>query len=159
MTEPAAHTPLSNKALLDEVNSAGLWFRARKTKPLWAKRLDRDDVVTTLEGTERVSAGDYLCRGPAGEIWPQKGARLEKTYRATNELNAEGWRRFEPRPDAEGALAAQMSHPFTVQAAWGELTGKPGDYLVKDYSDHAVAYPADVWIVDRVIFEATYSRM
>lgn len=158
MSDPAAHTTLANKSLLDEVKSAGRWFRAKKAKPLWARKLDQDDFVQTLEGTERVSAGDYLCRGPAGEIWPQKATRLESKYTAADEVSADGWRRFDPHPEAEGVLAASMSHSFTVQATWGRLSGKPGDYLVKDFSDRDVAYPADVWIVDRVIFEATYVR-
>ena len=149
--------PLDNKTLLDEVNSAGRWFRAKKTKPIWAKKLDRDDVVQTLEGTERVAAGDYLCRGPAGELWPQKASRLESKYTATDEVGADGWRKFEPHPDANGVLAARIEHPFTVQASWGELRGKPGDYLVKEFSDRDVTYPADVWIVAQPIFRATYA--
>lgn len=158
MSDPAAHASLANKALLDEVNSAGLWFRAKKTKPLWARKLDRDDFVQTLEGTERVAAGDYLCRGPAGEVWPQKATRLESKYTATDETSADGWRRFDPHPEADGVLAASIDKAFGVQAIWGRLSGKPRDYLVKDFSDRDVAYPADVWIVDRVIFEATYER-
>lgn len=148
----------SNKLLLDEVHAANLWFRAKKTKPLWAKKLDRDDVVQTLEGTERVAAGDYLCRGPAGEVWPQKASRLESKYSATEETDAEGWRMFEPHSDIEGVLAAQIAHPFTVQASWGQLRGKPGDYLVKDFADRDTPYPADVWIVAQAIFDATYER-
>lgn len=45
---------------------------------------------------------------------------------------------------------------FSVIAQWGTLTGKPGDYLVKDFFDREVAYPEDIWIVDAQLFDATY---
>ena len=156
MKKPAASP---NQTILDEVNQAGGWFHAKKVRPIFARKLEADQQVDTLEGRETVRAGDYLCRGEAGDIWPQKAASLESKYTPTDTVDAEGWRKYEPRPDAKGAWAAQVDHAFAVQATWGQLSGKAGDYVVKNYDDGDVPYPADVWIVDQSLFAATYERV
>ena len=46
-----------------------------------------------------------------------------------------------------------------MQAKWGRLTGKAGDYVVKNFRDKDTAHPADVWIVDQALFLATYERV
>ncbi len=53
-------------------------------------------------------------------------------------------------------LAVSLGRPFEVQATWGKLQGKAGDYLVKDFEDRDTLYPSDVWIVDQKLFAATY---
>lgn len=145
-----------NGDLLREVNEAGSWLPARKTRPIWAKRLERAETVQTLEGPEQVPAGSYLCRGEAGDVWPQSEENLSAKYVATDEVDPEGWRKYMPRPDAEGVMAAQVDHPFEVEAEWGTLAGKAGDYLVKNRSDRDAPYPRDVWVVDQDLFRATY---
>ena len=151
--------PLSpNQGLLDEVNAAGSWRHVRKTKPIWVRRLERAEAIETMEGRVQAAAGDFLCRGAAGELWPQDARSLTDRYTATHEVDAAGWRKYEPQPDAEGALAAPVAHPFTVVATWGRLTGKVGDYLLKSYADSATLYPADVWVVDQGLFRATYEK-
>lgn len=153
---PSAH---ENQTLLDEINAAQAWFHARKTRAIWARRLDQDHVIDTLEGQVPARAGDYLCRGAAGELWPQKAKSLEERYVSTDVRDAQGWRQYQPRPDAEGVLAAQVKHAFTVVATFGRLSGKAGDYVVKKFSDRHVAYPEDVWIVDQSLFNATYEAV
>ncbi len=148
-----------NQALLDEVNGASSWFHAKKTRPIWARRAEEDQTLTTLEGEETVSAGDYLCRGEAGDVWPQKEKRLRSKYQATDTVDEEGWRLYTPNPDATGVMAAQVDHAFTVEATWGTLSGKPGDFALKNFEDRDVAYPEDVWIVDQKLFRATYARV
>lgn len=145
-----------NSSLLDEVQSAAGWFHARKTRPLWALEVLEPQRVETLEGEEEVPAGAYLCRGEAGDVWPQSAERLHEKYLPTDEVT-DGWRRYVPHPDNQGVLAARIDHHFTVQTNWGTLQGKPGDYLVKNHEDKDVAYPADVWIVDQKLFQATYA--
>ena len=56
-------------------------------------------------------------------------------------------------------MAAQIAHAFTVQAKWGELRGKAGDFLIKKYEDRDLVHPDDVWIVDQQLFAATYERV
>jgi len=159
MSHPANQPPAENRQLLDEVNRVGSWFHARKTRPIWARKVEREQTVATLEGTERVAAGDFLCRGEAGDVWPQSAEGLEARYVATAEVDADGWRRYEPRADAPGVCAAQVNHPFSVQSDRGRLAGKAGDYVVKDYRDKDVDYPQDVWIVDQELFRATYQAV
>jgi hypothetical protein len=155
--DAAADSP--NRKLLDEVNQAENWFHARKTRPIWARRLEVAQTVKTLEGEEQVAAGHYLCKGEAGDIWPQTEKDLLKRYTATDEVADDGWRKYEPHPDAQGVLAAQIDHPFEVQATWGKLTGKPGDFLVKNFEDRDMPYPADTWIVDQTLFRQTYETL
>ncbi len=82
---------------------------------------------------------------------------LNKRYTATDEVADDGWRKYQPHPDAQGVLTTQIDHPFEVQATWGKLAGKPKDFLVKNFSlDHEATYPADVWIVDQTLFQQTY---
>jgi len=159
MSHPSPTPPSPNAALLDAIEQASLWFRAKKTRPIFVKVLEKPARVVTLEGEEEVPAGMCLCRGEAGDVWPQKPERVAAKYAATDELTPDGFRKHVPAPDAEGVLAARIEHAFQVVAAWGTLVGKPGDYAVKDYAHRDVRYPADVWIVDAKLFDATYQRM
>ncbi len=147
MTDPKLINP--DGRLLSEVEQR--LAPARKTKPLWAKQADTAQDVVSLEGRERVAVGDYICRGIQGEFWPQRAGKLLERYTASDEVDAEGWRRFDPKPDSAPVQAAAVDHPFRVQVLWGELTGKPHDYVVRSTTD-----PTDIWIVDKVIFEASY---
>ena len=150
-------TQTPNQTLFDAANKSPHWFHARKTRPIWALELEADQQVQTLEGLETVQAGHYLCKGEAGDIWPQTKTQLDKRYSPTDEVLSDGWRKYEPRPDAQGVMALQIEHPFSVDATWGQLSGKPGDYLVKNFQDREVAYPEDVWIVDQNLFRETYT--
>lgn len=155
--KPKPDLPVSpNQAILDEINRSGAWFHAKKTRPIWVRKLDQDQTVDTLEGSLTARAGDYLCRGEAGEVWPQTAKNVEAKYTATEVMDAAGWRRYDPHPDAEGVMAAQVPHSFQVQATWGLLSGKAGDYIAKNFRDREAAYPDDVWIVDQTLFRATY---
>lgn len=155
--QSSAHRPaIGNAALLDEVNAGSAWFHARKTRPIWAQMVMERQIVRTLEGEAEVEVGNYLCRGEAGDIWPQTERDLLKRYTISDEIDHQGWRKYLPNPDAQGVMAVPISHPFSVQTSWGILTGKPGDYLLKNFSDRDTPYPADVWIVDRSLFHQTY---
>jgi hypothetical protein len=151
--------PSPNREFLDEINAAKSWFHAKKTRPIWARRLEQPERVKTLEGEEDVPAGNFLCRGEAGDIWPQTAERLEAKYLSTEEVTDDGWRRYLPHPDNTGVMAARVEHPFAITAKWGELKGKPGDYVVKNYDDRDAPFPEDVWIVDAALFQATYAAV
>ena len=152
-------SPSTNAKILDEVNAAKSWFHAKKIRPIWAKQIDKDQSVKTNEGIETAKAGDFLCRGEAGDIWPQSAKNLEAKYQKTDEVDADGWQKHVPRPDNQGVMAAQISHPFEVHATWGVLSGKAGDYIVKNFGDREIAHPTDVWIVDQAVFQATYQAV
>ncbi len=126
-------------------------FETRKTKSIWAKRVEVKQEVETLEGRLVAGLDDYLCRGIVGEFWPQKHSKLLEKYVPTDEIDSEGWQRFHPKPDAAPVEAAQVATVFRVTAHWGELTGKANDYVVRCKADST-----DIWIVDKAIFEASY---
>ena len=147
MNEPMLINP--DGVLLPEL--AGRMKRARKTKPLWAKQVDTAQQVQTLEGTEQMAAGDFLCRGIHNEYWPQSSKRLDDRYNASEVVDDEGFRRFDPKQDITPVLAVQLDQAFSVQATWGRLTGKPGDYAVQ-----SIENANDIWIVDKAIFQASY---
>ena len=149
----------SNSAILEEINAAKMWFHAKKTRPIWVRLLEQDETVKTLEGDEEVPAGNYLCRGEAGDIWPQSAERLTAKYTLTDEVGEQGWRKCDPKPDAAGVMAAQVPHAFQVVAKWGLLKGKQDDFIVKNYKERNNDHPQDVWIVDQALFEATYERV
>lgn len=48
-----------------------------------------------------------------------------------------------------------IGHPFEVQAIRGQLPGKPGDFLLTNFSARETASPTDVWIVDQSLFRKT----
>jgi hypothetical protein len=138
-----------NGQFLPEISAR--MFETRKTKPIWAKRIEANTQVDTLEGKLNTKLGDYLCRGIVGEQWPQKQSKLLEKYVSSDEVDSEGWRRFDPKPDSAPVEAAQLATAFRVTAHWGELTGKANDFVVRSKTD-----PSDVWIVDKAIFEASY---
>ncbi len=152
-------SPPPNAQLLEEITRANVWFHARRVRPIWVKEIEKDQTIDTIEGPTRARAGDCLCRGEAGEVWPQSARRLEEKYRKTDEVDADGWRKYAPRPDDQGVMAAQVDHPFSVQAKWGVLAGKAGDFVLKNYADRDVPTPEDVWLVDQKLFRATYQAV
>ena len=56
-------------------------------------------------------------------------------------------------------MATQIDHPFEVQATWSKLSGKPGEFLPKNFSDRETASFDDVWIVDQTLFQQTYEAV
>lgn len=124
---------------------------ARKTKPIWARRLEADQTIQTLEGSIHAAAGSYLCRGVVGEFWAQAESKLREKYSESDEFDSEGWQRFDPKPDAPLVEATEVDEPFQVESHFGTLSGKPGDYIVRSTTDGS-----DVWIVAKAIFDASY---
>src|SRR5207253_896299 len=114
------------------------WFHAKKVRPIWVRQLDKEETVKTIEGNEQVPAGHFLCRGEAGDIWPQTAKSLHEKYQPAQEVSADGWHKYIPRPDNQGVLAAKVPHAFVVHAKWGMLSGKAGDYVVKNFADRDV---------------------
>ncbi len=141
---------LANAGIIEQ-NIVDRLQRFTKTKSLWAKELQEATTVETWEGLKHAKAGDYLCRGIHGEYWPQTSKKLLEKYLPSEEIDRDGWQRFDPRPDTPAVQAASIDHPFRVIGTWGEFVGKPGDYLVRSVAD-----PQDIWIVDQQTFEATY---
>lgn len=153
----------ANRALLQEVNRAGAWFAARKTVPVWARRVTAPEVVASREGDLQAAPGDYVCRGVAGEYWVQAESTLRAKYGETGQKSRDEreveWTEFSPLPESSGVMAAEIGHAFEVHSSWGVLSGKGGDYLLKAWRDRDLEFPADVWTVDREVFQSTYEAV
>src|SRR5262245_31824496 len=148
----------------------GTWAHYRKTRPIQAMPVREavanglvgsDGEVHTPEADYRVDPQNpdlYLCRGVRDEFWVQRREKLLTTYEPTGSETPDGWSEFAPRPNGEGVLAARIADPrrerFSVLSDWGVPTGKRVDYLV-----HSISDPADTWIVDGPMFEATYEMV
>ena len=52
----------------------------RKVAPAYAVQMREPFVVHTLEGVMEAGAGDYLCEGPGGDVWPVRAEVFEATY-------------------------------------------------------------------------------
>jgi hypothetical protein len=52
----------------------------RKTALVKAVKMHHAFRVETLEGVMEGKKGDYLCKGPAGELWPVDAEIFEQTY-------------------------------------------------------------------------------
>ncbi len=147
-----------NRPLLDGITEVDGWFRAKKTQSVWVRVLDADETINTLEGPVQARAGDGICRGVAGELWPQSLESVSARYVAADEFDGP-WQRYNPRPDNEGVLAARVEHPFQIRTRRGWLSGQAGDYVVKGFADRHTPAPDDVWIVAARLFEAAYERL
>jgi len=140
--------------ILNQLEQERRWFRARKTKPLWAKRATDSGTLETLEGPVTYQAGEYICRGAADDYWVQPEAILLEKYDESAETDDDGWSCFAPKLESNEVEAAAISEAFEVSTPRGPLSGKANDYIVRKPNDNS-----DVWIVDREIFESTYSRI
>jgi hypothetical protein len=111
-----------------------------------------DGTIPTLEGAKKCYAGDYLCVGVAGEIWPIRKAHFDAEKVKVEDL---------PNGLATYAStsirhATRIDEPFFVEKESREVsyTSEPdGGYLVwngRDGDEFAV------WIVQRDIFEQSY---
>lgn len=149
--------------------------KATKTKSIKAKHISSlvvDNsimsklILDTLEGTQPIRSDCMICLGEAGDIWPQLPDKLFKKY-TVSDATQDGWLICKPKPD-NVVLAGQFSMPahtnLRVKAQWGSpilgtpvdgkfmQTGNNGDYICQSVTD-----PSDIWIVNRSLFESTYS--
>ena len=121
--------PSRNEALLKEVEAAGLWFHAMKTRPISVKRLEKAETVQTLEGSEQVPAGAYLCRGEAGDIWPQTEERLTAKYDMTDDIDEQGWRPLRSQAQCRGCHGRPSATLVPGAGEMGAPDGKGRRFL------------------------------
>lgn len=153
-----------------------VWGRAKKTVGILAKpvssvitdrRLLKSMLIDTLEGREPLHEENFLCIGAIEEPWQQSPKALFKKYNIVG-ITADGWLQCEPKPENEveyiqftgdGAKGDEAGL-FTIIGLWGEeINGvsnqqriKVGDYICRQTYDHN-----DQWVVNKGLFEATYS--
>jgi len=103
----------------------------------------------TLEGDVRYDTGDAIVEAPAGDRWAVRREVFRERYEPVSPTPAMHDGQYRKR--SVEVLARQLVATVAVALAGerGELTGKPGDWLV-EYGRN------DFAIVAREIFAATY---
>ncbi len=159
-----------------QMDVAGVWGIATKTKPIRAKHLSAllvDNSVTskflieTLEGKETLKKDSIICLGEAGDIWQQAGNKFLSKY-SVSQFVDDGWMVCTPKDGNESlvykvtSLPAQNSLGFSIRGQYGEERvmggvkvtlqyGLLGDYIVGSQTDST-----DRWIVRCSLFDQTY---
>ena len=183
-TKPAHHqkkkseTPgkkLSHEETLRWIAENKAWQLARKTRPIWARPVEAEEVGKEFQTADHVKekarAGAWLCAGVAGEPWFQAIAKIEDKYeRGGQETKAfefdtkpRAYRKYRPKATTRNWVA-QVKGPgiagFSIRPGYDPerpLYAPSGGYVVKD--DVANPYrdkPKDVWLVQQSLFESTY---
>lgn len=166
---------LSHEETLAWIGQRKAWRRARKTRPIWVRELDAQEIgrefMTADHIAEKGREGYVLCVGVAGEPWFQKLDRVVAKY----DLQAAEDRRFsfDDRPrsyhvyqpkESTRNWAAQVTDPatagFFIRPNYDvdhPLYSPRGGYVVKDdVEDPYAGSPDDVWLVQQGLFESTY---
>jgi hypothetical protein len=110
-------------------------------------------IIPTLEGPVSFEVGDYLCHGAANDFWPVSAEKFHatKSYVEGQPVPLAG--QYAMYTTRGSVTAEQVNEPFATELDNGELLkGKAGDYRVRDEAGHE-------WVVDRDIFEATYTEL
>jgi hypothetical protein len=83
--EPVMYeAPLDEREPLDAMTLVGgsrFWAEYRKTATVRAVQVDTPFFVETPEGVMEAEAGDYLCVGSFGDVWPIKKEIFFATYK------------------------------------------------------------------------------
>ncbi len=166
---------LSHEQTLNWIRQQRAWRLARKTKPIWARAVEPDEIgkayQTADRATEKAKEGYWLCVGVAGEPWFQKLEKIEAKYNRGGRESKQF--SFDPRPhvyhvfEPQGDVrnwAAQVGGPeiegFSIRPNYDmehPLYSPAGGYVVKDYvPDPYRDKPDDVWLVQQPLFESTY---
>jgi hypothetical protein len=166
---------LSHEETLHWIAENKAWRLATKTKPIWARPVETEEVGKEFQTAdhvkEKAKAGFWLCVGVAGEPWFQSRERLEGKYEPDAQetksfdfdTKLRTYREYKPTGTVRNWVA-QVKGPgiagFFVRPGYDQerpLYSQAGGYVVKD--DVADPYrdkPKDVWLVQQSLFDSTY---
>jgi hypothetical protein len=166
---------LSHEATLRWIDRQRAWRLARKTTPIWARKIAADEIGAEFQTVDRVvqraREGFWLCVGVAGEPWFQSPRKVRAKYDLAGEEEKQfpfdrgphKYRVFRPKA-AVLNWVAQVTGPgitgFFIRVGYdpaSPLYSPAGGYVVKDHvPDPYQGDPEDVWLVQQAIFESTY---
>jgi hypothetical protein len=166
---------LSHEETLDWIAKNKAWRLAKKTKPIWARPVQPDEVGKEFQTAdhvkEKAKAGAWLCVGVAGEPWFQSLEKIEAKYEPgaqaakTFEFDTKPltYRIYKPKGTVRNWVA-QVKGPgiagFYIRPGYDpelSLYSPGGGYVVKnDVADPYRDKPRDVWLVQQSLFESTY---
>lgn len=116
--------------------------------------IDKDGTLKTIEGPQKPTKNDVICKGLEGELWNQPKSRLEKKYtklthnNENNPTNIE-WESWKPNGEKVEAFRFTKGS-FKIDS----MTGKKGDWILRDKKNKS-----DVWIVNNNLFHKTYKKI
>lgn len=169
---------LSHEETLEWIQKNQAWRRAKKTKPLWARAVGRDEIgkefQTADHAQEKAKEGYWLCVGTAGEPWFQKPERVEAKYdlagdekkQFTFDASPRTYRMYKPKETLRNWVG-QVHGPgiagFYIKPSYDmdhPLYSPAGGYVVMDdCPDPYQAKTSDVWLVQEAIFNSTYELL
>lgn len=140
------------------------WQKAMKKSSVEVHAVSIESPITciTLEGKVEVVAGSVIMRGADGEYYPVRREKFDLWYGIEIKSAPVGpgftiqsgtdypnfpWAACNKKPVPVDVC--QIKEPFLVKASWGDLKGKPGDYL-------AMYGPGDYAAIANNIFAKTY---
>jgi hypothetical protein len=175
--EPAAAEgrTLSHEETLRWIAENKAWRRARKTRPIWARPVEPDEVGQEFQTADHVKekahAGAWLCVGVAGEPWFQSLEKIESKYerhaqesrRFGFDTKARAYRKYIPKGTIRNWVA-QVEGPgiagFQIRSDYEPdrpLYSPAGGYVVKDnVADPYRDKSKSVWLLQQSLFESTY---
>ena len=174
-TNKAKPMRLSHEQALQWIHQHRAWRPAKKTKPIWARPVEPDEIgrefQTADHVSERAQEGYWLCVGVAEEPWFQKPEKIEAKYdRGGDEVKQFDFDRqpytyhvYKPKGDVRNWVA-QIKGPdiegFYIKPSYDmdhPLYSPAGGYVVKgDVPDPYQDNPDDVWLVQQGLFESSY---
>jgi len=169
---------LTHEEALRWIDEHRAWRRARKTRPIYARPVDPQEVGKEFQTADRAREvarkGSWLCVGVAGEPWFQSREKIEAKYELSGEESrkyefdkaARQYRVYKPKA-ATRNWVAQVKSPeiegFSIRPGYDPdrpLYSPAGGYVVRDDVENPYrAPPKDVWLVQQAIFESTYELL
>jgi hypothetical protein len=166
---------LSHEQTLEWIHQNRAWHLARKTKPIWARPIEANEIgkefQTADHVVEKAKEGYWLCVGVAGEPWFQRPERVEAKYLPAGDetkkfefdSNERKYRVWKPKDTVRNWAARVESSDiegFSIRPNYDvehPLYSPSGGYVVKDYvADPYKDKPNDVWLVQKSLFDSTY---
>lgn len=146
----------------------------KKTIKIRAYLCEENGYIETLEGKLAFTAGNYICIGIKGEIYPYLKRDFEVKYFLVDESSSDidnnisditlitnklvhisrseiltSWKVFSVR--SMPISAAKISEDFKVVTEFGVQNGKAGDYII-------MQNPLLIYVCDSEIFSHTYEH-
>jgi len=166
---------LSHEETLQWIHQHRAWRRARKTKPIWARKVATDEIGREFQTADHVletgREGYWLCVGVAGEPWFQKREKIlakydhagEETRQFAFDQRPRKYQIYKPQGDTRNWVA-QVQSPdiegFYIRPGYDPerpLYSPAGGWVVKDdVPDPYQDKPDDVWLVQPALFDSTY---
>jgi hypothetical protein len=170
-----ASMKLSHEQTLQWIREHKAWRLAKKTQPMWARRVESDEVGQEFQTADHIAQqakeGFWLCVGVAGEPWFQGLEKIESKYESAGEemkqfsFDARPRRYRIYRPKVQNWVA-QIKGPgiegFFIRPNYDParpLYSPAGGYVVKDHVPDPYQEGDDVWLVQEGLFESTYELL